>query len=236
MTSLTSDPVFELVETHSDDFNRRWAEYKSDVDRRRQHTNDEFDSVVLSQIENEIREAFEYLRAYTGTFEFLLDIKKRIDDDPWYELSEKQISAILRCKANEQRPKSIPAKTDGPNLSTLRPGTGYYAVTNEGGTLSFFRVDNIVEEGNRWDGWAFVQHIVGGTDDLYGEKIGRQRPGETYSGLFPHLLQKVVDDPKGSQETFGRSIGRCGVCGKVLTDETSRAFGIGPICREGWGA
>jgi hypothetical protein len=229
MTSLTSDPVFEPVEMHSNIFNRRWAEMKNEhADIEREQERQAFIVDELAEVDRDVQTAFEYLRAYTGDFDFLLDIKNRITLDPWYELTEKQIAAVLRCKLNDERRHSA----QGPDLSTLPIGTHFYAVTNEGGTLSFFRVDNVAEEGNRWHGWAFVQHIVGGTDDLYGEKIGRQRPGERYSGLFPHLLQKVVDDPKVSQETFGREIGRCGVCGKVLTDETSRAFGIGPICRE----
>lgn len=29
---------------------------------------------------------------------------------------------------------------------------------------------------------------------------------------------------------YGREIGRCGHCGKALTDESSRALGLGPIC------
>lgn len=34
----------------------------------------------------------------------------------------------------------------------------------------------------------------------------------------------------------GRELGHCGVCGRTLTDEESRARGIGPICAEnnGW--
>jgi hypothetical protein len=31
---------------------------------------------------------------------------------------------------------------------------------------------------------------------------------------------------------FGKEIGQCGHCRKQLTDEVSREFGIGPVCRK----
>jgi hypothetical protein len=31
---------------------------------------------------------------------------------------------------------------------------------------------------------------------------------------------------------YGMLIGKCGVCGRTLTDEESRANGIGPVCAE----
>jgi len=31
---------------------------------------------------------------------------------------------------------------------------------------------------------------------------------------------------------YGTELGECGVCGRTLTDEKSRAYGIGPVCRE----
>jgi superfamily II DNA or RNA helicase len=50
-------------------------------------------------------------------------------------------------------------------------------------------------------------------------------------------LGKLVRDAgaEGCMARYGRELGRCGRCGRELTDETSRAIGIGPICREGGG-
>jgi hypothetical protein len=181
-------------------------------------------------------EAGDFLRAYTGSFPFLLDLKRRLDE-PWFTMSTGQIDAILRCKEREEGSKT--KRGSGVDLSTLPRGTRYYAVDNKSGSVTFLRIDHVAEEeSNPWNGWLFVKHIVGGgrSIETSGEKIGKQRPSDTYEGLWPELLAKVVHDPQEAMRRFGIEIGRCGVCGKVLTDPESRKFGIGPICRGGWGS
>lgn len=44
------------------------------------------------------------------------------------------------------------------------------------------------------------------------------------------ILSAIAADPDAGPR-FGREIGRCYVCGRTLTDETSRQLGIGPVCR-----
>ncbi len=44
------------------------------------------------------------------------------------------------------------------------------------------------------------------------------------------ILTAILADPDAGPR-FGREIGKCYVCGRTLTDETSRALGIGPVCR-----
>lgn len=44
------------------------------------------------------------------------------------------------------------------------------------------------------------------------------------------ILEAIAADPDAGPR-FGREIGRCYVCGRTLTDETSRELGIGPVCR-----
>lgn len=44
------------------------------------------------------------------------------------------------------------------------------------------------------------------------------------------ILEAILADPDAGPR-FGREIGRCYVCGRTLTDETSRSLGIGPVCR-----
>jgi hypothetical protein len=46
------------------------------------------------------------------------------------------------------------------------------------------------------------------------------------------ILKAIENDPDAGPR-FGREIGRCYVCGRTLTDESSRAAGIGPICAAG---
>lgn len=40
----------------------------------------------------------------------------------------------------------------------------------------------------------------------------------------------IAADPKAATVRYGRELGVCGVCGRTLTDEESRAAGIGPVC------
>lgn len=44
------------------------------------------------------------------------------------------------------------------------------------------------------------------------------------------ILTAIAADPDAGPR-FGREIGKCYVCGRTLTDETSRSLGIGPVCR-----
>lgn len=44
------------------------------------------------------------------------------------------------------------------------------------------------------------------------------------------VLKRIEDDVVAATVRYGHEIGRCGVCNRTLTDETSRARGIGPVC------
>lgn len=48
--------------------------------------------------------------------------------------------------------------------------------------------------------------------------------------------EKIAADPKQAMLNFGHWLGECGNCGRALTNDESRAAGIGPICRAklGW--
>lgn len=46
-----------------------------------------------------------------------------------------------------------------------------------------------------------------------------------------HDIVQVLDAPDLWRETFGKVTGRCGACGKTLTDPDSQSLGIGPECR-----
>ena len=48
-------------------------------------------------------------------------------------------------------------------------------------------------------------------------------------------LRAIAEDPKEAAVRWGRKTGRCSCCGRELTDPTSVAMGIGPICAEKWG-
>jgi hypothetical protein len=66
-------------------------------------------------------------------------------------------------------------------------------------------------------GWNIRMYV---SDDKY--KIG-----------FPlqlKVLAQIAEDPAAAATLFGHEYGRCGICGRGLTNDESRARGIGPVC------
>lgn len=100
---------------------------------------------------------------------------------------------------------------------------GRYAVDGAEGQTVFVKVDRPTE--GQWADRIFVKVQAG--SDLH--RIPR--------GTADALLGKIAT--AGVQEAmlrYGREIGSCGHCGRVLTNEESRQSGIGPTCRSklGW--
>lgn len=99
---------------------------------------------------------------------------------------------------------------------------GRFAVKLEDGKLHFFKVDK-PDEG-RWAGYCFIKEQA--SDELYPVKNVQRRV---------EILSAIAQDVGGALQTYGREIGKCGRCGRTLTNEESRAYGIGPECRnKGW--
>jgi hypothetical protein len=95
---------------------------------------------------------------------------------------------------------------------------GRYAVDTEAGHLGFYKVDRPTE--GKWAGWTFVKVQAG--PEWHPVKSRATKAA---------ILAKIAADPKGAMLRYGVELGHCGHCGRELTDETSRAYGIGPVCR-----
>lgn len=98
---------------------------------------------------------------------------------------------------------------------------GHYAVESLTGNndLDFFRVDRPTEGSHK--GKTFVKRVIGG------------RPDCNVRGKTFHQALKAIQDAgiDVAAKRYGTEIGRCYRCNRHLTDETSRALGIGPDCR-----
>jgi hypothetical protein len=108
---------------------------------------------------------------------------------------------------------------------TLTMESGHYATTNSEGNLSFYRIDKVTE--GRWAGFYFVHHITGPNED----RVGRQAPDGAYRGQHESLIRAINENPVDAMRAYGQNIGRCGRCHRRLTNAESRAFGLGPECR-----
>lgn len=116
-----------------------------------------------------------------------------------------------------------PVKRESKSLERHGVPAGRYAITATEGHTTFLRVE-IPKEG-KWAGRIFVQVQAG--DELH----------RTNRDMADTLLARIAAaGVKEASFRYGHELGKCGVCGRTLTDETSRERGIGPVCADkmGW--
>jgi hypothetical protein len=107
---------------------------------------------------------------------------------------------------------AVLARQGGPNDMIVRG-------TEEGLITKFYKVDAPLE--GRWAGYVFLK--VQASDDLHDI-----RSRDHVEGVINSI---IAQGWKECLLRYGREIGRCGHCGRTLTNEESRAYGIGPVCR-----
>ena len=77
-----------------------------------------------------------------------------------------------------------------------------------------------------------VQKAVHGSGRLYAKRLVRS--GESWSFEFaPGMVQRLSESTRMTlteAREWGALYGTCCACGRTLTDETSIANGIGPVC------
>lgn len=129
------------------------------------------------------------------------------------EMIDNLVSAPVAARPQTFSPAGVspsaPALPDVPE--------GRYAVENADGTLRFYSVDRPTE--GRWAGFTFL--AVWASDETFPIK-NRETKAQ--------ILAEIARDPKAAMLRFGMEIGKCGHCGRTLTDAASRAAGIGPVC------
>jgi hypothetical protein len=83
---------------------------------------------------------------------------------------------------------------------------------------TFFKVWAAKEFGR---GWGVKMYV---SDDLTRVRLSYDAQVDA--------IKAIASDPEGAAALFGHEFKRCGVCGRGLTNDESRALGIGPVCRE----
>jgi hypothetical protein len=124
--------------------------------------------------------------------------------------------------------KEYPVKAKG--TTNLKPGQGpgwfpefedgYYALRNGDGVVHFYRLTHDDREGSRYFGWPCLQAQA--SDELH---LIKNR------AVKIEVIEKINEDRRTAQMLYAQELGNCYVCGRTLTDETSRELGIGPVCR-----
>jgi len=140
--------------------------------------------------------------------------------DSW---SKKKASEIITWFLKQPKPVAAAPVTAAPKVDVP---DGYYAietldiVEDAANEINFYRVRTVTEEGNRWFGFTFVDHIV--SETTYPVKGASKAK----------VLQAIAHDPAEASRRYGRETQTCGVCHRNLTNDESRAAGIGPRCRD----
>ena len=133
-------------------------------------------------------------------------------------LTTKEASdAITRAKNTADRLKAAAPTVQAPVAAAAASvPSGHYALVVDG-IVKFYRV-NAVTEG-KWAGYTFVDAQA--SDDYH--KVGREASRV--------VLAAIAADPETAMRRYGLELGVCGHCRRTLTNDESRKYGIGPICR-----
>ena len=110
-----------------------------------------------------------------------------------------------RKAAPEAKESATPAVEDGS-----------YALEFDG-QLRFFHVRS--PKSGRWEGYTFVEEKAGPEEYPVRDRARRAR-----------ILEAIAADPEALAR-YGQELGICARCHRELTDEASRAAGLGPTCR-----
>jgi hypothetical protein len=132
------------------------------------------------------------------------------------QLSMDQASALISTL------KTLPYKTATPATDTDVPA-GRYAFTGADGTTVFVKVDQPIA--GKWAGYTFVTRQL--SDDF--ARMTRTQQADALKAILALGV-------KESALRYGKELGVCSVCARTLTNEQSRAAGIGPVCagNMGW--
>ena len=115
------------------------------------------------------------------------------------------------------RLKALPYKRTDSTLPDVP--AGHYALAGADGAVKFYEVDRPTT--GRWAGRTFLSACA--SDERHPIK---------HPALRTMILNEIAADYRAAMRLYGQEIGRCGHCGRTLTDAESRARGIGPVCAE----
>ena len=175
------------------------------------------------------RAATEWAKGYTGSFAFMVDMAEAANSRK-SGLSVGQAKGTLNCwRAELTRKPKVQKGSGDQELDLSELPAGRYAVP-EGDTRLKVLI-NKPGSRSKWEGWTFVSDAA-----EYGNRTnyGKQAPGSIYVGEIQTELAKILADPFEASKAYGKLVGSCGVCGRVLEDADSIAKGIGPVCEQKW--
>lgn len=145
------------------------------------------------------------------------------------------IQQLIEKKENrtvvEPTPRSTPPKTIVPLPMLDMVKDGRYAWRPDANTKwTFVRISR--PRNGRMAGCTKIQTQHG---DTLTDRMSVYPSGHVWLPV-PHMIESqligIIVDQKQAALDYGREIGKCCRCGKKLTDERSRWYGIGPECEK----
>ena len=121
------------------------------------------------------------------------------------------------------RLKALPVVAQAPRAAEVRlldglPASKYSVV--EGGVRTFWEVKS-------YKGHAYLRLLVGAPGEFQRVRVGEGRAIEVVAAIRVNPLEAA--------QAYATHYTCCAVCGADLSDETSVALGLGPICRRRFG-
>lgn len=150
----------------------------------------------------------------------------------------------------EERKDTFTVRSISPVIDRLRANLDAPAMVGSGPTVDRLNMDAAATR-TSYDAYTDIPDgnyalPVEGTDTIHFYRVSRSRDGRyvrvaerASDTLYPvrpwNRAKGVLEDirtatPHDAAVLFGRTIGSCYRCGRSLTDEVSRAAGIGPDC------
>jgi hypothetical protein len=132
----------------------------------------------------------------------------------------REVNGITKAIASEviSTLRSIPASKAAPEAPNNSPKVpdGHYAITGPDGKIRFYTVATAID--GKWKSISFI--AVHSSDErfiLKGE--GRKQ-----------ILAEIGKDVEHAGKLYATETNHCYRCNRELTDEISRARGLGPVC------
>lgn len=143
-------------------------------------------------------------------------------------------------------PYALQHRTSVPLAMLDTTPDGYYAVRlDDNDSYRFFRIKRPQQRKGVRTKWVGCIHVQSQHSEdlksllLYAPLEGRpDKPAEWLWVLRPDWEKYIIlamVDPMGAGHRYASEIGSCCICGKTLTDERSRHYGIGPECEKSHG-
>lgn len=210
------------------------AKYATTIQRKFEDQDLKADAQLITAVED-------YLREYTGKFDFVLDVAYK--NDMYGRLSIGQLRGVLNCLRAEVLADSKPKP-----VSFMMPAMLRYTITHPDGTWTTIRLaaskkhagtaiaSFLYGPDNETDYRAFAFLKPDGNMFLFAEEF-RNNPEiiATTKNKVVNALKVLLgtNNLEEYKHAYAQKEGRCCKCGRPLTVKSSIDASMGPICAMG---